>query len=210
MRNKLLINLIFLLAIIILLNPNIAFASMADYTDEDAYKEYVEEKNEWNEIHKDSINKSSNNYLKSISIKNYEISPTFERQTINYSINKEIDSDTIMIDAEAEDEKASVSGTGIITLNSGENNLKINVTAENGTVRTYFIKVYRINSQTSEENILNQLSDDNKIENETENENNENINNNDTNKNNKNILVISFVIIIALAICIVIIKRKNK
>ena len=44
-------------------------------------------------------------------------------------------------DAEADDQKASVSGVGKIALNSGENNVEITITAENGMVRTYNIKI---------------------------------------------------------------------
>lgn len=164
MKNRLLYGIIFLIMIVtIVLVPNRALASMIDYTDEQAYNDYLKEQNEWNEAHKDSINKSSNNYLKSISIENYEISPSFERQTVDYSVTRTVDSDTINIRAEAEDEKASVSGIGEIKLNSGENNLRIDVTAESGTVRTYFIKVNKVVKQNLRLQSLQLKASDNEI-----------------------------------------------
>ena len=84
--------------------------------------------------------KSSNNYLKNLSVNGYQIIPEFDKQTINYEIKEEIGEEYIKIEAETDDEKSFVSGIGEVQLNSGENNIRIDVTAENGSVRTYFIK----------------------------------------------------------------------
>ena len=125
---------------IVILTQNIVYASMADYDDETADKIMEQEKEEWNKKHEEVINKSSNNYLKNLSIENYEITPKFDKQIINYEVEKEVVENTIEVKAEADDEKATVSGIGNITLNSGENIITIDVTAENGTVRSYYIK----------------------------------------------------------------------
>ena len=116
------------------------FASMADYTDEQADKITKQNEEEWKQENEERLNKSSNNYLKKLSIKGYNITPEFDKQTINYEIKQEITDDSIEIITETDDEKATVSGNGMILLNSGENNIRIDVTAENGTVRTYFLK----------------------------------------------------------------------
>ena len=128
---------------IVILTQNIVYASMADYDDETADKIMEQEKEEWNTKHEEVINKSSNNYLKNLSIENYEITPKFDKQIINYEVEKEVVENTIEVKAEADDEKATVSGIGNITLNSGENIITIDVTAENGTVRSYYIKVVK-------------------------------------------------------------------
>lgn len=202
MKNKLLYGIIFLIIIVVIvLVSNKVFASMADYTDEQAYDDYLKEQSEWNETHKDSINKSSNNYLKSISIENYEISPSFERQTVDYSLTKDVDSDTINIKAEAEDEKASVSGTGIIKLNSGENNLKIDVTAENGTVRTYSINVNKKEDGESQENNV-ENNRENNIENSIEKGTNNEF-------NNKKIIFATICVIIIIMLIIIISNKKR-
>lgn len=87
--------------------------------------------------------KSTNNYLKNLEVTGYKITPEFDKQTINYEITNEVDEDYIEINAQVDDEKATISGAGKVALNSGENNLKIEVTSESGTVRTYFIKVVK-------------------------------------------------------------------
>lgn len=115
------------------------------YSEEDQRRE-VEELEKANEQEKDDTPvevKSTNNYLKNLEVIGYELTPEFDKQTINYEITNEVDEDYIEINAQLDDEKATISGTGKIALNSGENNLKIEVTSERGTVRTYFIKVVK-------------------------------------------------------------------
>lgn len=125
----------------IIFSQNIIFASMADLTDEQSDKKLEQEQKEWKQEQEQKIGKSSNNYLKELSVNGFNILPSFDKQIINYEITEETSNDSIEIKAEADDEKAKVSGNGKITLNSGENNIKIDVEAENGTVRSYFIKV---------------------------------------------------------------------
>lgn len=115
------------------------------YNEEDQKRE-VEELEKAKEQEKDSTQvevKSTNNYLKNLEVTGYKITPEFDKQTINYEITNEVDEDYIEINAQVDDEKATISGTGKVALNSGENNLKIEVTSESGTVRTYFIKVVK-------------------------------------------------------------------
>ena len=103
-----------------------------------------------------TVDKSSNNYLKSLEIEGFVFTPSFDKQTVNYSIEGEIEADKVVIKAEAEDEKATISGIGEVLLQSGENNLRIDVAAESGTVRTYFVK---INKKVANTNLrLNSLS----------------------------------------------------
>lgn len=137
----------------------IIYATMADFTDEEADKITKQNQEEWKHEQEERINKSSNNYLKSLTVENYNIMPEFDKQTINYEIKQEINENSIEIKAETDDEKSSVSGTGKVNLNSGENNLRIDVTAENGTVRTYFIKV--ISQGDSKEDVVTTEENDN-------------------------------------------------
>lgn len=82
---------------------------------------------------------SRNNYLKSLSIEGYEIS--FDKETLEYSIEVENDVEKVNISASPEDSKASVSGTGEREVTEGNNKLEVKVTAENGNERTYVINV---------------------------------------------------------------------
>ena len=156
--------IIILTIIFLILSNSVIYASMADFTDEHADEITKQNKEEWKQEQEERINKSSNNYLKSLSVEKYKITPKFDKQTINYEIEQEVTEDYITINAETDDEKSSVSGNGKITLNSGDNNLRIDVTAENGTVRTYFIKVIK---KINKNNILTSI--------ELKNENNDSI-----------------------------------
>lgn len=160
---------------LILIMQSISFASMADFTDEaaDKQKETVQKETK-NEVEA-RVNKSSNNYLKSISIKGYNISPSFDKQTINYEIKETIKESTIEISAEADDSKASISGIGKVNINAGENDVKIDVKAENGTTRSYIIKVKAdipvenkvIDVEKTENTVVNVVTNEVKQENST-------------------------------------------
>lgn len=134
---------IIVVLVLMLIFSNNIYAGMADYTDEQADKDLKQEQEEWKQKQEERINKSSNNYLEELTVDGYEITPEFDKQIINYEIVQEITDDYLEITAKTDDEKSSVSGVDKITLNLGENNLRIDVTAENGTIRTYFIKVVK-------------------------------------------------------------------
>lgn len=85
--------------------------------------------------------KSSNNYLSSLSISGSKIS--FNKNTTNYKVTVNHNVTSVTIGATAEDSKAKISGTGSKNLNLYNNDLKVVVTAENGSTRTYTISVIR-------------------------------------------------------------------
>lgn len=95
-----------------------------------------------------TVTKSSNNYLSGITISTGTLSPEFYRETFEYTVEFDdtvnlYDLKEIEISATAEDNRATVEGAGTIQLNDGENNITLTVTAENGTARTYTIKVVK-------------------------------------------------------------------
>lgn len=168
--------IVFIILISCTISYNCVYAGFADYTDKDARKAteqlIQEQKQNYN------ATKSSNNYLKNLKVDDYEITPQFDKQIINYEIKEEIAADEIQIQAETDDENAIISGNDKITLNSGENNITIDVTAENGTVRSYYIKVIktikkelRLNSMkleaASSENNVNNIELEPKFDSET-------------------------------------------
>ena len=153
--------ILIIFAITLIFTHNYTYASMADFTDEEADAVLIQEQKEWKKEQEERINKSSNNYLKSLSIDKYDITPEFDKQTINYEIKQEITENSIKINVETDDENASVSGDGEIILNSGENNLRIDVTAQNGTVRTYFIKITKKTYSDIKLKALKIMADDN-------------------------------------------------
>ena len=166
------------------------FAGYDDVTAEIKANEEIKNQEIYESEKETETVQSSNNFLETLEINGYELTPEFDKQTINYEIEP-IDVEQVEVTAIAEDSRAKGSGTGKIALNSGENDVKVEVTAENGAVRTYHIKV-------------------NKKENsEISNNNQENAIVNEENKDNsKN--TITYIIIAILAIAIIIILVKNQ
>ena len=83
--------------------------------------------------------KSTNNYLKSLSIEGASLTPKFNKTTLEYSIELEPKTEKIKISAQLEDSKSSLKGTGTTTVSEGDNKINVVVTAENGNQRTYVI-----------------------------------------------------------------------
>ena len=83
--------------------------------------------------------KSTTNYLKSLSVEGASLTPKFNKTTLEYSIELEPKTEKIKINAQLEDSKASLKGTGTITVSEGDNKINVVVTAENGNQRTYVI-----------------------------------------------------------------------
>lgn len=92
--------------------------------------------------------KSSNNYLSGLTVGTGTLSPEFYRETYEYTVEFDdtvnlYDLKEIEISATAEDERATVEGAGTIKLNDGENSITLTVKAENGSERTYTVKVVK-------------------------------------------------------------------
>lgn len=84
--------------------------------------------------------KSNNTNLKTLSIENVELSPTFSADVLQYTakINGYKEKE-IKVIAEVEDEKATVKVEGNTNIIAGENVITAEVTAEDGTKKTYKI-----------------------------------------------------------------------
>lgn len=117
----------------------------ADFTEEEAAereKQYEESKN--NAVTAEFfVGKSSDNYLKSLSIEGYKLYPKFNRQNDTYTIyvknGEEITS--LNITAEADNDTAKVEGTGTIEIAPEQKTVNIKVTAENGNLKVYTINI---------------------------------------------------------------------
>lgn len=84
---------------------------------------------------------SKDNTLKSLSIKGYTLTPEFSKDKTEYTLEVENDCKTIEVLAKTNDAKAKLTGTGTKELNEGPNKITIQVTAENGNIKTYTINV---------------------------------------------------------------------
>lgn len=86
---------------------------------------------------------STNANLKSLYVDGYEISPDFNKDTLEYNLEVENNIERITIKAGKADNSASISGTGEKELTEGLNKFEIIVTAEKGNKKTYVVNVTR-------------------------------------------------------------------
>lgn len=98
---------------------------------------------------------SKDNYLKSLSVDNLSISPTFTKDNTTYKTEAPSDTTKINIKATASDSKASISGAGEHEVTEGENKFTITVTAENGSTKEYNIIVNVVDPNPIKVNINN-------------------------------------------------------
>lgn len=82
---------------------------------------------------------NSNNYLKSLDIEGYELSPNFDKKTLEYTVTLEPGTETITINATKEHSTSRIKGIGDINVSEGTNALNVVVVAENGNERVYKI-----------------------------------------------------------------------
>lgn len=85
--------------------------------------------------------KDTNNALSSLEIKGYKLTPNFNKDTLDYSLNVPSTVNKITIEAKKESNYSTLSGTGEFEVNEGINTFEVNVTSETGVARVYKIKV---------------------------------------------------------------------
>ena len=89
--------------------------------------------------------KSDNANLSSLKVENCELIPTFAPNVTSYTVQVSKETQKIEINAEAEDENATVSIKGNENLTEeGEHTATVSVSAEDGTVKIYEIKVEKL------------------------------------------------------------------
>ena len=113
------------------------------------------------------INYSSDNNLKSLSVDGFDISPEFNKSTLEYNVLVKADTTKVKINANVNDSKAKIKGTGEKEVKEGINSFEIVVTAENGTNKTYKVNIIvpekdpiKFVYKNEEYNILRKLPED--------------------------------------------------
>jgi hypothetical protein len=87
--------------------------------------------------------KSNNNNLSALSISSCTLNPSFNSGITTYNCNVENSVSSVTVSATKADSKASITGTGVVNLNVGTNTVKISVTAEDGSTKTYSVTITR-------------------------------------------------------------------
>lgn len=136
-----------------------AYVISSGLTDKKPVEEQEEKKPEENDDEnqddneEDNKEKSNIKTLSSLSVGEYQLTPSFNPDVTEYSLTVGPDVDSLNIEAITEDANAKLEVIGNTNILIGENTVNIKVTAENGTVRTYTInvtKVAEIGEQLSE------------------------------------------------------------
>ena len=82
---------------------------------------------------------SKNNYLKNLSVDGYELSPLFDKEILEYTVDLDSTVESINVNASTEDSTANLIGGGEVSVVEGSNTIELVVTAQNGNTRTYKI-----------------------------------------------------------------------
>ena len=127
---------------------------------------------------------SSNNYLKSLNIKDYEID--FNKNTLEYKLKVKSNVKFLDITAIAEDYRSRVEINGNEEFKEGENVVTIKVTAENGEVREYRLL---IDKEAKEDTVV----EDEEISSKTE-----------------KIIIIALIILVVLGLLYLIFKKDEE
>ena len=105
--------------------------------------------------------KSSNNYLSNLDVKGYILD--FYKRTTDYDLVVEKDTNKLQIEAILEDKKSTLEIIGADDLKKNNYKVKINVKAEDGSIRTYTINVSyekeKNNKKVSRTEIINKTKD---------------------------------------------------
>jgi hypothetical protein len=86
---------------------------------------------------------SANADLKSLGVDGFEITPAFNKNTLEYALTVENNVTSVNVSALRADNTASVSGAGTIQLSEGLNVVTIVVTAQKGNQKKYVINIER-------------------------------------------------------------------
>lgn len=96
--------------------------------------------------------KSNNANLSSVKISNLDFE--FKKDTLEYELIVDNSIESINIETTAEHNKAKVEGIGEYQLNVGNNIIKLEVTAEDGSKKTYTIKIKRKDNNANLSNLI--------------------------------------------------------
>ena len=96
------------------------------------------------------VNPSTDNYIGSLGIRNYDFRPTFSKTRYEYYLTVEPEVSSIYIEAKPQNDKQTISGAGNVSLKYGLNIVRVTVKAQNGATRDYVIKVTRTDNRTGD------------------------------------------------------------
>ena len=86
---------------------------------------------------------TNNNFLSSIGVNGYDVSPSFNRYTLSYKVTVPANVRSVVINATKDIPGSLMTGTGAVELKTGSNTFTITVTAPSGATRDYTLVIER-------------------------------------------------------------------
>lgn len=93
---------------------------------------------------------STETRINSLLVKGHDFNEVFSRNIKNYTLTVEPDVTQVEVVALKGEEHQTITGTGIRTLEYGDNRVTVNVSAQNGTTDTYTIMIHRKDDRTGD------------------------------------------------------------
>lgn len=91
-----------------------------------------------------SISNNSDNTLKSLSVSNCDINPSFNSAATNYTCSVSNDTKQVTVSASKTSSYSNVTGDGVVVLNNNTTKIEVVVVAANGDKRVYTINVNKV------------------------------------------------------------------
>lgn len=191
MKNKSkIIGCFFIMLLVMIMNITTVWADpnsskgFADFSDGEAETQAQQQTIEQERNHNVTELKSSDNYLSHLQVEGYTLVPEFDKQTLEYEIREKVKDSNINIKFNSSNEKSTVNSNKVKIDENNNEECKIEVTAENGAVRTYIIKYKYENSNEIKLNVQKDIENQEKIKEENEEETS--VENNKTEEEKKN------------------------
>lgn len=96
----------------------------------------------------------TNNYLKSLEVSGYTITPSFDKDILSYESFVPNTLEKVTINAISESDKATITGAGENEIQENENDITITVKSETGEERKYTITINKVESTINTEQVL--------------------------------------------------------
>lgn len=98
---------------------------------------------------------STDNSISTLYVEGYTITPTFSRNQHEYNLNVPSNVDKVNVVAKRGSSTQTITGDGIRELEYGDNRVKVNVEAQDGSVNTYEIMINRKDDRTGDTTLMN-------------------------------------------------------
>jgi hypothetical protein len=94
----------------------------------------------------------TDNNLKTLSVTNYSIEPTFDADVLSYEVYVPSDTTKVTVNATTASPKAQISGTGEIEITDEITDVTINVTSEVGETKKYVLTIIKTKNTDNNDN----------------------------------------------------------